>query len=372
MPVKEVAQQTVELNPEILESLVSACAFDPWLRDASNHVSHNLKKTWQGLWLRGSQIYVPDNKALKKQLFEELHDSKVAGHYGIHKTRRLVERLFWWPAIYSEVDRYVRNCPVCQFNKLSNQKPAGTLQPLPIPESPWDSVSFDFITGLPKTDRGFDSIVVFVDRLTKFAYIYPCHGTITAEGFADLWYEVVYRNEGISRVFVSDRDPRFTSKFWEEACKLLGTKLARSTAFHPQTDGQTERVNRILETYLRHYVSTSHSDWDVLLAGAQFAYNNAWQESVGNTPFYLNRGRHPRIPLGHGLSSFQRQVTSLSAFLRAYPGLSLSYMQRNKGRSPSQTAAEESWSLMWERKSCFPRSTSSSRIPGIESCSLNG
>jgi transposase InsO family protein len=107
----------------------------------------------------------------------------------------------------------------------------------------------------------------------------------------------------VSREFISDRDPRFTSKFWEEACKLLGTKFTRSTAFHPQTDGQTERVNRILETYLRHYVSTSHDVWDILLAGAQFAYNNAWQELVSNSPYFLNHGRHARILLGHGLVS---------------------------------------------------------------------
>ena len=299
MPVRNVAQRTVDLHSDLVDSIVSLCAFDPWLKTGSNQ----LTKNWQGLWFRGSQIYVPDSSLLKKQIFEELHDSKVAGHYGIHKTRRLVERLFWWPHLREEVERYVKHCPVCQFDKSSNLKPAGLLQPLPIPQSPWDSVSFDFITALPRTERGNEAIVVFVDRLTKFAYIYPCQDTITAEGFAELWYEVVYRNEGVSREFISDRDPRFTSKFWEEACKLLGTKLARSTAFHPQTDGQTERVNRILETYLRHYVSTSHSDWDILLAGAQFAYNNAWQESVGNSPFYLNRGRHARIPLGHGLVS---------------------------------------------------------------------
>jgi transposase InsO family protein len=169
----------------------------------------------------------------------------------------------------------VKNCPVCQFDKASNLKPAGLLQPLPIPQSPWDSVSFDFITGLPRTERGFEAIVVFVDRLTKYAFIYPCQDTITAEGFANVWYDVLYRNHGVSREFISDRDPRFTFKFWEQACKLFGTKLARSTAFHPHTDGQTERVNRILETYLRHYVSTSHDDWNILLADAQFAYNNA-------------------------------------------------------------------------------------------------
>jgi hypothetical protein len=132
-----------------------------------------------------------------------------------------VERLFWWPQLRLQVDGYVRNCRTCQFNKPSNQKPGGLLQPLPVPDQPWDSVSFDFITRLSVSERGFDAIAVFVDMLTKFAYIYPCHGTIIAEGFANLWYDVVYQNEGVSEEFVSDRDPGFTSKFWEEACKLF-------------------------------------------------------------------------------------------------------------------------------------------------------
>jgi hypothetical protein len=146
--------------------------------------------------------------------------------------------MFWWPALRGEVDRYVRNCPVCQFNKASNQKPAGPLQPLPIPESPWDNVSFDFSTGLPKTERGFDSIVVFVDRLTKFAYIYPCHKTITAEGFADIRYEVVYRNERISRVFVSDRDPKFWRNFGRKRASCLARNSHGRLLFTPRQMGR--------------------------------------------------------------------------------------------------------------------------------------
>jgi hypothetical protein len=196
----------------------------------------------------------------------------------------------------SEVEKNACCCPSANETKLPTQKPGGLLQPLPIPDQPWDSVFFEFIMELPVTKRGFNAIAVFVDRLTKMAFTYPCHSTISAESFANLWYNVLFRNEGVSKEFVSDHDPCFTSKFWEEACKLLETKLARSTAFHPQTEGQTERVNRILETYLRQYVSSSHADWDILLAGTQIVYNNAWQESVSNSPYYLNRGNMPEFP----------------------------------------------------------------------------
>jgi hypothetical protein len=199
MPAKERSRRTVELDPNLLDSIVSLCAFDPWLKTGSSQLTQN----WQGLWFRGSQVYVPNSNLLKKQIFEALHDLKVAGHYGIHKTRRLVERLFWWPHLREEVEQYVKYCPVCQFDKASNLKPAGLLQPLPIPQSPWDSVFFDFITGLTGTERGFDAIVVLVDMLTKYAYIYPCQDTITAEGFANVWYDVLYRNHGVCNGWTS-------------------------------------------------------------------------------------------------------------------------------------------------------------------------
>ena len=294
---------TFDIADPLLSQLLQAYPLDSWLRDANSQESTRLSTNSQGLYLRDSRVYVPNDTVIKNSIMFEAHDAKYSGHFGVAKTLKLVERLFWWPNFRKEILHYVNHCPLCQYNKSVQLKPAGLLQPLPIPERPWDSVSFDFIVQLPKTLKGHDAIVVFVDRLTKMVHFQPTTSDVSAEGFAFLWYDHVFRHHGTSKEFVSDRDARFTSKFWAEACKLLGTKLATSTAFHPQTDGQTERANRTLEVYLRHYVSTSHDDWDDLLAAAEFAYNNAWQESVKATPFQLNSGQQARTPLGLGNAS---------------------------------------------------------------------
>lgn len=176
-------------------------------------------------------------------------------------------------------------------------KKAGLLQPLPIPSFKWESVSMDFITQLPTTKSGNDAVIVFVDRLTKMVHFAPTKTTCSAEDVACLFRDTVFKYHGLPSELISDRDVRFTSKFWTELSHLLGTKLKMSTAFHPQTDGQTERANRVLEDYLRHYINPRQDNWDDLLTLAEFSVNNAWQESVKNTAFVLNSGQQPRTPL---------------------------------------------------------------------------
>jgi hypothetical protein len=155
----------------------------------------------------------------------------------------------------------------------------------------------DLITQLPPTRDGLDAIIVFVDRLTKMVHFASCSTTATAEQVAKLFVRHVWRLHGVPREVVSDRDPRFTSAFAREVARLVGTKQCMSTAFHPQSDGQTERTNRILEDMLRHYVAADQRDWDDHLDAAEFAINNSWQESVKETPFMLNYGFHPNTPL---------------------------------------------------------------------------
>ena len=155
----------------------------------------------------------------------------------------------------------------------------------------------DFIVDLPKTKRGNTAVLVFVDRLSKMVHFAATTKDVGAEDCARLYVEEVWRLHGLQDEFVSDRDSRFTSKFWREVLRLIGTKQAMSTAFHPQSDGQTERVNRILEDFLRHFVSPSQDNWDALLPMAEFAVNNAYQESIKTTPFFLNYGQHPLNPL---------------------------------------------------------------------------
>ena len=168
--------------------------------------------------------------------------------------------------------------------------------PLPVPEGAWDWVTADRITHLPKTKSGHTAIWVAVDRLTKMAHFAPCHDTSDATEIADLFVEHVFCRHGMPKVIVTDRKGEFHNKFSAAVCKAVGTMHNKSTAYHPPTNGQSERMNRVLEDMMRHFVNPRQDDWDTLLPVVEFAVNNSWQESVQNTPFYLNHGRHPRTP----------------------------------------------------------------------------
>jgi hypothetical protein len=173
--------------------------------------------------------------------------------------------MFWWKSLSGDVAKYVSTCVACQRNKACRHKPYGLLQPLPVPEKPWHAVTFNFIVKLCKTSRGNDSICIFVDKLTKLVHFVACKEEVSAKEFAELYIDHVFRLHGLSREFNTDRDSRFTNAFWQEVTVLLGTRTVMSSSFHPQTDGQTERVNQTLETYLRHFVSVGLNYWDTLL-----------------------------------------------------------------------------------------------------------
>jgi hypothetical protein len=241
---------------------------------------------------------VPEDKELRTLPIGEFHDSNYAGHFGMSRTRAAVGRMFWWKFLAGFVAKFVSSCVACQRNKARRHKPHGLLQPLPVPEKPWHTVTFDFIVKLPKTSRSSDSICVFVDKLTKLVHFVACKEEVSAKEFVELYVDHVFRLHGLSREFITDRDPRFTSAFWQEVTVLLGTRTVMSSSFHPQTDGQTERVNQTLETYQRHFVSVGLNDWDTLLSRAEFAHNAAINETIRTAPFKLTYGCHPRTPVG--------------------------------------------------------------------------
>jgi transposase InsO family protein len=252
--------------------------------------------TRKGIFYRGEKLVVPPNPDIRQYVLSEMHDAKYSGHKGATKTYELVARDFWWPGLRKDVEQYVSTCLTCQRSKPNPWKVPGKLQPLQIPESKWSSVSMDLIVELPRTKTGFDTIVTFVDRLTKMAHFAPTTTTAGAEDLAWIFVEKVWQYHGLPDDFVTDRDGRFISKFWKEVMSRLGTKLSFSTAFHPQSDGQTERMNRIVEDYLRHYVEASPDSWDQLLPMAEYSINNTVQASTKYTPFFLNYGQHPRNP----------------------------------------------------------------------------
>jgi hypothetical protein len=226
-------------------------------------------------------VVVPAGEA-RNRVVEEAHDSPYSEHFGKHKVLHQINQNFWWPGWRKDVESYVFGCLVCQRNKAQTVKKAGLLQSLSVPSFKWESVSMNFITQLPVTKKGYDDIAVFVDRLSKIFYFAPTYTDCSAIDIARLFNDTVFKHHGLPSELILDRDPRFTSKFWTELTRLLGTKLKMSTAFHPQTNGQTERSNRVLEDYLRHYISPSQNDWDEWLPQAEFSVNNAWQELISD------------------------------------------------------------------------------------------
>ena len=219
----------------------------------------------------------------------------TAGHVGIRRTMELVNRQFHWRGMRGDVTAYVQTCPVCQVMKSDNRAKAGLLQPLPIPVKKWAQVTTDLVTDLPDS-HGFTAIAVFVDRLTKMVHFAACTKEITAPEYARLFIDHVFRLHGLPEVIISDRDPRFTCKFWQGLFDLLGTDLRFSTAYHPQTDGQSERMIQTLENFLRPYVERNPAEWSRQLTLAEFAANNAVHVATGHSPFFLNSGDHPRVP----------------------------------------------------------------------------
>ncbi|GJP79414.1 hypothetical protein CLOP_g9648 [Closterium sp. NIES-67] len=185
------------------------------------------------------------------------------------------------PHLAEDVQKFVTSCDTCQRMKSTKQKKAGVLQPLPVPEQPWQVVSLDFITGLPPTSRGQDVILVVIDKFSKMGHFISTHTTTRTEETAQLFVRYIISQHGIPTTLISDRDPKFTSKFWKELMNLLGTKLAMSSAYHPQTDGQTERLNQIVEQLLRAACKDEISKRDLHLTVLEFAFNNATHAATG-------------------------------------------------------------------------------------------
>jgi hypothetical protein len=267
---------------------------DPWFSQPENV---QMFTQVAGVHTLKDAIALPDYADLRQQVLAECHDAPYSAHPGRENTLKLVKQLFWWPNMAQDVAKYVKSCLSCQRNKHRNLLPAGLLQPLPIPGTPWESVSMDFVTDLPVTPKGHDSITVIVDRLTKMVILTATKKTDTARDVAELFVKEVISRHGCPETLVTDRDPKFTGHFFREITQLWGVKQNMTSAFHPQSDGNTERVNRVMEDMLRHFVSPDQTNWDQLLPLVEFAINNSYHDSIQNTPFILNYGRAPRTPL---------------------------------------------------------------------------
>ena len=207
------------------------------------------------------QLYVPKDPELRKQILFEGHDSMSAGHPGYVRTLNAIRKSYFWPGMKRDILQYVKECLSCQRIKAERVRMPGKLQPLDIPEMKWECISMDFITGLPTVQGGYDSIMVVVDMLTKVSHLILVKTSYTASDVARVFVKEIYRIHGLPKRIVSDRDAKFTSKFWTSLFQAIGTQLCFSTAYHPQTDGQTKRVNQVIEDILRAYCSRKPRKW---------------------------------------------------------------------------------------------------------------
>ncbi len=230
---------------------------------------------------------------IRRKLLSEVHDTVTGGHLGVEKIYELLSRLYFWPRMYKDTRHFVLSCETCLKVKTSTALTPGLLQQYPVPTKNWEWVSLDLVSGLPKSKAGNDAVIVFVDKLSKMAHFVACKTTVTAVQLADIFFHTVFRIHGLPKVLISDRDPRFNSAFWRALFRKLQTRLNMSSPLRPQTDGQTERVNKVLGDMVRCFSMGLRNEWESSLIGLEFAYNNSQQSSTECSPFFCNYGQHP-------------------------------------------------------------------------------
>ncbi|MBW0524048.1 hypothetical protein O181_063763 [Austropuccinia psidii MF-1] len=240
------------------------------------------------------RVVVPNDPTIQLSITQKGHYSPLAGHPGKEKTLKLVKWDFHWSGIPQFIKDYVSSCQQCSRNKNMHHKKFGLLRPLTIPNGPWICLSMYFITQLPLS-KSFDSILVIVDRFSTMAVFIQTMSLITSLDLAHLFMRNIFSNNGLPSSIVSDRGPLFVSSFWTNLCKQLKNLRDLSTSYHPETDGQTERVNQILEQYLWMDVSYHEDNWNTWLPLAEVAYNNSDHSSTKKSPFFTVYGRDPQF-----------------------------------------------------------------------------
>ena len=260
-----------------------------------------------------NRLWVPNDEMLRTKMVQDTHDSRLCGHPGRENTAQILARQYFWPQMTQDIRRFVRNCDACGRNKAWRDIRQGFLKPLPVPNRIWSEISIDFIIDLPESN-GCTNMVVITDRLGKGTI---CDGLkdITAETVAKWFLRTFYRRHYLPRAIVSDRGTQFTGHLWTRVCNLLGIVRRLSTAFHPETDGATERMNQTVETYLRMFVNYTQDNWEDLLPFAELAVNNRTAAATKVSPFFLEHGYHAEpLDIQHELSD---EGTSMSPIQKA-------------------------------------------------------
>ena len=261
-------------------------------------------------WLYHGKIYI--SPPLRQEIFRRLHSHPSAAHPGRDATLFSIRKYYYWPNLRQDVEEWIRNCDTCQHVKIYPRKPHGQLKPIDVTPRPWGVVTSDLITGLPPC-KGFDAIWTATCKRTKAVHCAPTTSTLDSRGLYHLYLENVWKLHGTSDKLITDRGPQYSSKFAREANKNLQIETALSTAYHPQTDGQSERTNQEIEQALRSVVSFHQNDWVEWLPVIEFALNNRYKKSLGTTPFYANYGFHPQIG---SLPRIETPIASVEDFVK--------------------------------------------------------
>ncbi|KAA0025113.1 pol protein [Cucumis melo var. makuwa] len=303
--VGKVTSQLTQLSvqPTLRQRIIVTQLNDPYLvekcllAEAGKGEDFSISSDY-GLTFEG-RLCVPEDSAVKTELLSEAYSFPFTVHPGSTKMYQGLRCVYWWRNMKREVANFVSRCLVCQQVKAPRQRPTGLLQPLSVPGWKWESMSMDFITGLFRT-QNYTVIWVVVDRLTKSAHFVLGKSTYTASKWGQLYMTEIARLHGVPVSIVSNKDARFTSKFWKGLHLALSTRLDFSTAFYLQTDSQTERLNQILKDMLRSCVLEFSGSWDSYLHLMKFAYNNSYQATIGMAPFEALYGRCCRSPVCWG------------------------------------------------------------------------
>jgi Integrase zinc binding domain/Integrase core domain len=278
-----------KLNPQWIEELKESYKGDQWAEKmlAKYQQGESLPKgmmVYCDIIRKHQRIYVGSSNDWRDKIVQVLHNSSIGGHSGILGTYQRIKKIFYWPKLKEEVINQVQQCEVCQLNKREHVPTRGQLEPLPIPEGVWQCIIMDFICGLPRNE-GRDVIMVIIDKLTKYCHLIFFTHPFSAATLAEKFLEIVHKLHGLPVKIITDRDPIFTSNFWKELMQKLGVKLNFSTVYHPQIDGQTEKLNQCIETYLRCMVFNCPKKWHSWLPLAKWWYNTNFHIDIQTTPF---------------------------------------------------------------------------------------
>ena len=288
---------TMTFQPELLEKI--RCCQNEVMSQDDDLTGEEIttQKDNEGILRFASRIWIPNVVELKEEIMRDAHNSKYSIHPGSTKMYRDLKENFWWPNMKKEIAEWISKCYTCQRVKAEHQHPSGLLQPLDIPEWKWEHLAMDFVVGLPRTRANHDAIWVIIDRLTKSAHFLPINERFSLDKLVHMYLKEIVMRHGVPVSIVSDRDPRFNSRFWRQFQECLGTKLNMSTAYHPQTDGQSERTIQTIEDMLRVCAIDFEGSWDEHLPLVEFSYNNSYHASIGMPPYEALYGRKCRSPV---------------------------------------------------------------------------